>query len=133
MPPACRSWRRPPRIALTPREVCAACCVAPDHPFAANNTSSECCRKNVVRSLKRDALRPRNRRRQRPQERRPVVVDLPSQQHRVVLVDRVVAMLHEHAAEVTELLSDGDGAAGTETIHVLAPSLSGWNVRGAAV
>src|SRR5207237_9430564 len=74
-----------------------------------------------------------NRRRQRTQERRAAVVDFPAQEHRVVLVHRVMAMLHEHAAPVAELHGNGDGAGRTQAIHVLAPSLPGREGRGASV
>src|SRR5262249_14109070 len=46
-------------------------------------------REDVVRRAEGHALRRRDRRRQRAQERRAVIVDLPAQQHRVVLVHRV--------------------------------------------
>src|SRR5881397_157762 len=95
--------------------------------------SSERGWKDLGRILERDTLRPRNRRGQRTQERRTVVVDLPSQQHRVVLVHGVMAVLHEHAAEVAELHRDRHGAAGMQAIHVLPPLLSGWNVGCASV
>src|SRR5437879_7023108 len=44
-----------------------------------------------------------------------------------------MAMLHDHAAPVAELHGNGDGAGRTQAIHVLAPSLPGRDVRGAAV
>src|SRR3989449_9157322 len=73
--------------------------------------------------LEPHALRRRDRRRQRPQERGSAVVDLPAQQHGVVLVQGVVAVLHEHPAEVPELHGDLDAPARAEAIDVLAPPL----------
>src|SRR6266542_450163 len=66
---------------------------------------------DVGRRLERHALGRRDRRRQRPQERGPVVVDLPPHEHGVVLVHRVVAVLHEHPAPVPELHRDGNAPA----------------------
>src|SRR4029077_12142212 len=40
-----------------------------------------------------------------------------------IFVHCVVAMLHEHAREFTELNANGDRTAGVEPIHVLATSL----------
>src|SRR5688572_18344871 len=87
--------------------------------------SSERRRQNLGRRNERDALRRGDRRRQRPQERRALAADLPPHQHGVVLVGGVVAVLHEHAAPIAELHLDGDGAAGPQTVHILAASLPG--------
>src|SRR5438067_8952377 len=83
--------------------------------------------------LEDDALRPRDRRRQRAQERRPAVVDLPAHEHGVVLVRGVVAVLHEHPAPVAELQAHGDASARVQAIDVLAPLLPCRNVGGASV
>src|SRR5262249_52748412 len=74
-----------------------------------------------------------NGRRERFEERWPVVVDLPSQEHRVVLVHGVVAMLHEHPAEVAELQRDGPLPARAQSPYVLATLLPRRNVGRAAV
>src|SRR5882672_8652495 len=86
---------------------------------------SECGGKDVVRRNEGDALRGRDRRRERPQEGRPVVVDLPPHQHRVVLVHGVVAVLHEHPAEVAELHGDRDAPSRAKPIDILASPLRG--------
>src|SRR4051812_32895140 len=59
-------------------------------------------RKHFSGVTENHALWPRDRRRQRSKERRSSVVDLPTQQHGVVLVRRVMAVLHEHPAPVPE-------------------------------
>src|SRR5882672_6025594 len=86
---------------------------------------SECGGKGVVRRNEGDALRGRDRRRERPQEGRPVVVDLPPHQHGVVLVHGVVAVLHEHPAEVAELHGDRDAPSRAKPIDILASPLRG--------
>src|SRR3954464_10593416 len=68
--------------------------------------SSQCGRQDVGGRTEGHALGRRYRRRQRPQERRAVVVDLPAQEHGIVLVHRVVTVLHEHPAPVPELHRD---------------------------
>src|SRR2546425_4094128 len=70
---------------------------------------------------------------QRCQERTPSVVDLPPQQHRVVFVRGVMAMLHEHAAPVAELHGEGHGAAGMQPVDVFASPLPRRHIRGATV
>src|ERR1700724_2308749 len=57
----------------------------------------------VIRRYKRDTLRRCDRCRQRPQEWRATVIDFPTDQHGVVLVHCVVAVLHEHSTPVAEL------------------------------
>src|SRR5262245_64789944 len=98
-------------------------------PFAI----SESRRQDLGRRLERHALRRRDRRRQRPQEGGSAVIDLPPQQHGVVLVQSVVAVLHEHPAEVSELHRELDTSVRAETIDVLAALLPGRHVTGAAV
>src|SRR5689334_9913388 len=88
---------------------------------------------DVVGGNEGHALRRGDGRRQRLEEGRPVGVDLPAQQHGVVLVHRVVAVLHVHSAEVAELHPQGHASAGTEPVDVLAPLLPGGNVGRAAV
>ena len=61
------------------------------------------------------------------------LVDLPAQEHGIVFVHSVVAMLHEHAAEVAELHSEGDTAPWPQPIDVLAALLPCRYVAGAAV
>src|SRR5881397_2261224 len=93
-------------------------------------TSSERASENLRRWFEGHALRLGNRRWKGPQERRSVVVDLPPQQHRVVLVRRVVAVLHEHPAPVSELDRDRDTSVGAEAIDVLAPLLPRGDLAG---
>src|SRR3989449_4379764 len=69
----------------------------------------------------------------RPQEWGSTVIDLPAQQHGVVLVQGVVAVLHEHSAEVPELHGDLDASVRAQAIDVLAPFLPGRHVARAAV
>src|SRR5262249_16837373 len=57
-------------------------------------------RQEFIRILEGDAVRRRQRRAQRTQERLAAAGEIPAHQHRVVLVRRVVAVLHEHAAPV---------------------------------
>src|SRR4051812_9180774 len=90
-------------------------------------------RLDVVRSAERHALRRRDRSRQRVEERLARAIDLPPDEHRVVLVHRVVAVLHEHSAEVAELHGEGHAARRTEPVDVLAALLPRRHVRGAAV
>src|SRR5207249_5819497 len=67
-------------------------------PFAISERGVQ----DLGRRLERHALRRRDRGRQRPQERGSAVVDLPTQQHGVVLVQGVVAVLRseEHTSEL---------------------------------
>src|SRR6185369_16260914 len=97
------------------------------------SVASESSRKYVSRGHKRDALRCRSRSRQRSQEWRAAIVDLPPQEHRVVFVHGVVAVLHEHAAKIAELECDFHFAARSEAPDVLAPALPGRNVTGTSV
>src|SRR6185369_7237180 len=90
-------------------------------------------RKYVVRGHKRNALWFRDRSRQRVQERCAGAIDFPPQEHRVVFVHGVVAVLHEHAAKVTELKRDFHFAAGSQAPDVLAPALPGRNLGGASI
>src|SRR5262245_35156452 len=83
------------------------------------SSTSERGRKYVVRSHKRDALRFRDGSRQRLQERRAGIVDFPPQEHRVVFVHGVVAVLHEHAAKVAELERDFHISARSQAPDVL--------------
>src|SRR5205085_12352193 len=55
------------------------------------------------------------------------------QQHRVVFVHGVVAVLHEHAAPVAELHRDRDAAARAETVNVFSPALRWRHVCGASI
>src|SRR5947209_7633140 len=102
--------------------------------------SRTCCisvlkraRQDLVGALERHALRLRDGRRQRPQEWRPTVVDFPTQQHGIVLVRGVVAVLHEHAAPVAELHRERDASVWTEPVHVLAALFPCRDAAGAAV
>src|SRR5436305_10949875 len=110
------------RIAGTSRRVVSMC--APP---------SQCTAKDVVGRHERDALRSGNRRRQGPHERLPPVVELPADEHGVILMDRVVTVLHEHPAPITELHGDGELSSGTQSIDVLAPLLPGRDVPRTAV
>src|SRR5204862_4061081 len=98
-------------------------------PFAISEGAPE----DFGRPLEGYALWLRDRGRQRLQERRPAVVDLPPQQHGVVLVRGVVAVLHEHPGEVPELYRDGDASVRAEAIDVLAPPLPCRAVAGTSV
>src|SRR6185369_14035375 len=97
------------------------------------SVASKSSRKYVSRGHKRDALRCRSRSRQRSQEWRATIVDLPPQEHRVVFVHGVVAVLHEHAAKVAELECDSHFAARSQAPDVLAPALPGRNVSSTSV
>src|SRR5262249_17303925 len=83
---------------------------------------------DVVRRLERYTLRLGDGRRQRPQEGRAPVVNLPPEQHGIILVHGVMAVLHEHPAEVTELQRDSPLAARVEPPDVLAALLPGRDV-----
>src|SRR2546422_903056 len=98
-------------------------------PFAI----SEGGRQDLGWRLERHALRRRDRRRQRPQERGSAVINLPPQQHGVVLVQGVVAVLHEHPAKVSELHGDLDTSVRAEPIDVLAPLLPRRHAAGTSV
>src|SRR5471032_1637565 len=109
-------------------------------PLSGQPTGLLCCsgrlergRQDVVRILERHPLWRRDWRGQRFQHRVATAVDIPPHEHRVILVDRVVAVLHVHAAPIAELQGDGDAAAGTQTINVLAAKFPRWYVAGAAV
>src|SRR5947209_13209104 len=80
-----------------------------------------------------DTLRRRDRCGQRPQEWRASVIDFPANQHGVIFVYGIVAVLHEHAAPVTELHGQGHAAARTQTIDVFTAFFPCRNVAGAAV
>src|SRR5437660_2022120 len=80
-----------------------------------------------------DTLRGRDRCGQRPQERRASVIDFPANQHGVIFVYGVVAVLHEHAAPVTELHGQGHAAAGPQTVDVFTALLPCRNVARTAV
>src|SRR5512140_523534 len=90
-------------------------------------------RQDVFGGNEGHTLRRGDGRRQRLEEGRAVGVDFPPQQHRVVLVHRVVAVLHVHSAEVAELHPQGHAAARPQPVDVLAPPLPGGNVGRAAV
>src|SRR2546426_1731397 len=98
-------------------------------PFAISERGVQ----DLGRRLERHALRRRDRGRQRPQERGSAVVDLPTQRHGVVLVQGVVAVLHEHPAKVTELHGDLDTSVRAEAIDVLAPLLPRRHAAGTSV
>src|SRR6185369_3306090 len=93
----------------------------------------ECGRQDLGGGAERHALRRRDRRRQRPQERRPVVVDLPAHEHGVVLVHRVVAVLHEHPAPIPELHRDRHASARAQPVDVLAAAFRRRDVAETAV
>src|SRR2546422_5201137 len=124
---------RPPRIAtrsdITVRANTGRRVLMSWPPF----TTSERRPEDLGRRFEGHTLRLRDWGRKRPHEWRPVVVDLPPQQHRVVFVRGVVAVLHEHPAEVSELHRDGDASLGTEAIDILAPPLPCRHVARAPV
>src|SRR5512140_568465 len=90
-------------------------------------------RQDVFGGNEGHTLRRGDGRRQRLEEGRAVGVDFPPQQHRVVLVHRVVAVLHVHSAEVAQLHQQGHASARAQAVDVLAAALPGGNVGGAAV
>src|SRR6266496_6167986 len=90
-------------------------------------------RQDVVWRFEGHAGRLRDRGRERPQERGPSVIDLPAQQHGVVLVHGVVAVLHEHPAPVAELHRQRDTPGWAETIDVLAALFPRRHVRGTSI
>src|SRR5215510_12553170 len=98
-------------------------------PFSASERGGQ----DVIRGLEGYALRLRDRGRQRTQEWRAPVVDLPPEKHGVVLVHGVVAVLHEHPTPVAELQRDVNGAVGAQPPDVLAALLPGRDVRRFAV
>src|SRR5919112_1517973 len=75
--------------------------------------------KDVVRIDERASLRCRDWRRQRPEFGGAVGIDVPPQQHRVVLVHRVMAMLHVGAGEVAELHAERHRAGRLQAVDVL--------------
>src|SRR5689334_13071997 len=78
---------------------------------------------DLVRSLEGDASWLRNRSRQRVQERLSGAVDVPPQQHGIVFMHGVVAVLHEHAAPIAELHPDDYSPIRTKAVHILASAL----------
>src|SRR5262245_26295886 len=100
-------------------------------PFTGSGSGS--VPENLGRRLERHTLRSRDRGWQRLQEWGAVVVDLPPQQHGVVLVRGVVAVLHEHPAPVSELQRDGDAAVRPEPIDVLASPFPRRHLVGTSV
>src|SRR5207302_6784855 len=92
-------------------------------PPAHTARASERARQDLVRALERHALRLRDRRWERPQEWRAAVVDFPPQQHGIVFMGGVVAVLHEHSAPIAELHRERDASVRAEPIHVLAALL----------
>src|SRR6478672_9652095 len=65
-------------------------------------TPLEGSRENVVRVLKGNALRFGDWCWKRFQERAAGIVNFPAQEHGVIFMDGVMAMLHEHAAKIAE-------------------------------
>src|SRR5206468_12468680 len=80
-----------------------------------------------------DALWRGNRRWQRPEHRRATVIDLPTNQHGVIFVHGVMAVLHVHAAPIAELHGESHATAGMQTIDILAASLPCGDIGSAAV
>src|SRR6478609_122584 len=87
----------------------------------------------VIGSDEGHTLGCRDRRRQGPQEWRSTVVDFPTNQHGIVFVDCVMAVLHEHAAPIAELHGQGHASTRTQAIDVLAAFLPSRNVSSATV
>src|SRR6478672_5010298 len=90
-------------------------------------------REDFIRRNERYALRCADGRRERRQERSSQTLGLPADQHGVVLMNCVVAVLHKHAAPIAELHGDGYAAAWTQAIHVFAALFPGRNVSSATV
>src|SRR5947209_12962256 len=88
----------------------------------APGTRLECAGENLVWRLEGDASRFRNRSWQWIQEGSSCSIDLPAHQHGIVFMLSVVAVFHVHAAPVTELHGDGDGAVLLQPVHILAAS-----------
>src|SRR5437016_2813113 len=143
-----------PKIAMATEEPARADVLPPSRPPSIATSSAITVRTNIGRRVfmsqppfvisegvledfgrrfEGHALWPRNRRRQRPHERRPVVVDLPPQQHGVVLVRGVVAVLHEHPGEIPELQRDLDFSVWAKPPDVLAAPLPRGDLAGASV
>src|ERR1700739_4976522 len=55
------------------------------------------------------------------------LIDLPANQHGVIFMYRVVAVLHEHARKFTELHGECHAAARTQAVNVLSSKLPGWD------
>src|SRR5579859_3314478 len=79
-------------------------------------------RQDLIRVLEGYASRLRNRSRQGAQERRSTI-QVPPQQHGIVFMHGVVAVLHEHPAPIAELHPDHYGSARTQPIYVFAAAL----------
>src|SRR4051812_47061953 len=88
---------------------------------------------DIVRRDEGDALARRDGRGQRVQLGEAQWVEVPSQEHRVVLVGGVVAMLHEGAGPVAELDRQGDATRGSQPVDVLSALLPRRDVDGGAV
>src|SRR5215831_2058538 len=93
----------------------------------------EGCGGNVIRCNESDTVRRWNRRRKRTQERRAAIVDFPTNQHGVIFMHRVVAVLHEHAAPIPELHGKSHASTRTQAIDVFAALFPGRNVSSATV
>src|SRR6185312_11091125 len=76
-----------------------------------------CVGKNFVRRLKSDASRFGNGCWQWAQERSSAV-QVPPQQHGIVFMHGVVAVLHEHAAPIPELHLEGHRPIVTQAVNV---------------
>src|SRR5882762_10367760 len=88
---------------------------------------------DFVRRDEGDALRRWDWRGQGVELRVAKWIEVPAQEHRVVLVDGVVAVLHEGAGPVAELDGQGDAPGRPQPIDVLAALLPGGDVGGGAV
>src|SRR5579864_6924222 len=93
----------------------------------------ECGRGYVVRRHEGNARWSRDRCRKRPQEWRATVIDFPTDQHGIVLVHCVVAVLHEHSTPVAELHGQGHASTRTQAIDVFAALFPSRNVSSATV
>src|SRR5260221_13989950 len=87
----------------------------------------------VIRCNKGHTLRRCDRCWKWPQERRASIINFPTDQHGIVLVHCVVAVLHEHSTPVTELHGGGYASTRTQTIDALAALLPGREVTAATV
>src|ERR1700756_1768662 len=88
---------------------------------------------DVIRCNEGDALCFRNGGRQRIEERCSCSVDFPTNQHGVVFVNGVVAVLHVHSTPVTELHGQGHASTRPQAVHVFTTLFPSRHIGCAAV
>src|SRR6476620_11769620 len=60
---------------------------------------------------------------QRTEERRASIIQLPAQEHGIVLMHGVMAVLHGHAAPIAELHGKRNAAVWPQTVNILTTQL----------